>query len=174
MATKLAVDQAEADHLVHDPVVERHIGAGSDKKMLACSATVPARVDVDDLGAAPRLLEERRRHLGVGGRVAAGDDRDVGVLDVAVGGRDRARADTLEQRRDTGRHSRVQLVDVVGAEAGADQLLEEVGLLVGALRRPGKPAIPSEPLSAISPSRRATRSSASSQLASRKCGITSS
>jgi len=28
------------------------------------------------------------------------------------------------------------MVDVVGAEAGADQLLEEVGLLVGALGRP--------------------------------------
>src|SRR5690606_34829351 len=28
------------------------------------------------------------------------------------------------------------VVDVVGAEPGADQLLEEVGLLVGALRRP--------------------------------------
>ena len=25
---EVAVDQAEADHLVHDPVVERHIGAG--------------------------------------------------------------------------------------------------------------------------------------------------
>ena len=66
----------------------------------------------------------------------AGEDRDVGVDDVAVGGRDRAGADALEQRRDAGRVAQPgAVVDVVGAEAGADQLLEEVGLLVGALGR---------------------------------------
>ena len=70
----------------------------------------------------------------VGGRVAAGDDCDVRVGDVAVGRRDGAGPDTLEQCCDAGGVTQPRaVVDVVGAEGGADQLLEEVGLLVGAL-----------------------------------------
>src|SRR4051795_4519968 len=72
----------------------------------------------------------------VGGRVRAGEDRNVGVDDVAVGRRDGAGADTLEQRRDARGVAQARaVVDVVRREARADQLLEEVGLLVGALRR---------------------------------------
>src|SRR4051794_530658 len=72
----------------------------------------------------------------VGGRVRAGEDRDLGVDDVAVGRRDRAGPDALEQRRDARGVAQARaVVDVVRAEARADELLEEVGLLVGALRR---------------------------------------
>ena len=128
-----------ADHLVHDRVVERDVGAGLELAVDVgvVGDPVAPRVDVDDLrAAAPRLLEEGRRDRVVRGRVAAGEDRDVGVHDVAVGRGDRARADALEQRRDArGVAQPGAVVDVVGAEAGADQLLEEVGLLVGALGR---------------------------------------
>src|SRR2546430_8345919 len=73
----------------------------------------------------------------VGRRVGAGDDGHVGVDDVAVGGGDRAGADALEQGGDAGGVAQPgAVVQVVGVEAGPDQLLEEVGLLVGALRRP--------------------------------------
>src|SRR6266566_8886977 len=72
----------------------------------------------------------------VGRRVGAGDDGHVGVDDVAVGGGDRAGADALEQGGDAGGVAEPgAVVHVVGVEAGPDQLLEEVGLLVGALRR---------------------------------------
>src|SRR3954454_8595195 len=72
----------------------------------------------------------------VGGRVRAGEDRNVGVDDVAVRRRDGAGADALEQRRDARGVAQARaVVDVVRAEARADELLEEVGLLVGALRR---------------------------------------
>ena len=57
------------------------------------------------------------------------------LLDVAEGRGDRAGADPLEQRRHAGGVAQPgAVVDVVGVEAGADELLEEVGLLVRALR----------------------------------------
>ena len=81
-------------------------------------------------------LKNERRDRVVGGGVAAGDDRHVGVDHVAVGGGHRAGADALEQRGHRGGVAQPgAVVDVVGAEAGPDQLLEEVGLLVGALGR---------------------------------------
>ena len=124
---------------MHDPVVERDVGAGLElaEDVGVLGHRVGPRVDVDDRRpAAPGLLEERRGDRVVRGRVAAGDDGHVGVDHVAVGGGDRAGADALEQRG----HARGvaqpgAVVDVVGVEAGPDQLLEEVGLLVGALGR---------------------------------------
>jgi hypothetical protein len=79
------------------------------------------------------------------GWFAAGDDRDPGVLDVAVGGGDRSGADPLEQRGHAGGMAQPgAVVHVVGVETGADELLEEVRLLVGALRaaEPGDSARP--------------------------------
>src|SRR3954454_11086328 len=136
---EVAVDQAEADDLVHDAVVEGDVGAGLDLAVDVGVVGDPlaARVDDDQLRpAAPGLLEERRRDRVVGRRVRAREDRDVGVEDVAVGRRDRAGADALEQRRDARGVAQARaVVDVVRPEAGADELLEKVGLLVGALRR---------------------------------------
>ena len=136
---ELAVDQPEADDLVHEPVVERHVRAGLDLAVVVgvLGDRAGARVHVDDLrAAAAGLLEERARDRVVRGRVRPGDDHDVGVGHVAVGRGHRTGADALEQRRDRrGVAQPGAVVDVVGAEAGPDELLEEVGLLVGALRR---------------------------------------
>ena len=68
------------------------------------------------------------------GRVGADDDDDVGVLAGRERGGDRAGADAFEKRGDRRRVAETRtVVDVVGAEALADQLLDEVRLLVGAL-----------------------------------------
>ena len=179
LGDELAVDQPEADDLVHDAVVEGDVGAGLDLAVDVGVVGDPlaARVDDDQLRPAPAgLLEERRGDRVVGRRVRAGEDRDVGVDDVAVGRRHRARADALEQRRDArGVAQPRAVVDVVRAEARADQLLEEVGLLVGALRRAEAGDRAGAAARRGSPCRRrAARSSASSQVASRKCGRTSS
>ena len=124
---------------MHHAVVERDVGARLDlaEDVGVLGDALAARVDDDQLRAAPaRLLEERGRDGVVGRRVRAGEDRDVGVDDVAVGRRDRAGADALQQRGDARGVAQARaVVDVVRAEARADQLLEEVGLLVGALRR---------------------------------------
>ena len=70
----------------------------------------------------------------VGRRVRAGDDHHVCVRDVPVCGGHRPRADTLEEGGHRGRMAEPRaVVNVVGAEACPDELLEEVRLLVGAL-----------------------------------------
>ena len=139
LGDELAIDPVVRDHLVQDPVVEGHVRAGLQLAVDVGVVGDPLapRVDHDQGRAAPPgLLEEARRDRVVRRRVRAGEDRHVGVHDVAVGGRHRARAHALEQRG----HARGvaqprAVVDVVGAEARADQLLEEVGLLVRALGR---------------------------------------
>ena len=124
---------------MHHAVVERDVGARLElaEDVGVVGHLVGPGVDVDDRGAvAPGLLEERRRDRVVGGRVAAGDDRHVGVHHVAVGGGHGAGADALEQRGHAGGVAQPgAVVHVVGVEPGPDQLLEEVGLLVGALGR---------------------------------------
>src|SRR3954449_1685378 len=135
---EVAVDQPEADDLVHDAVVEGDVRAGLDLAVDVGVVGDPLapRVDHDELRpAAAGLLEERRRDRVVGRRVRARQDRDVGVDDVAVRRRHRARPDALEERGDARGVAQARaVVDVVRAEARADELLEEVGLLVGALR----------------------------------------
>ena len=119
-------------------VVERDVGAGLELAVdvRVVGHLVGPRVHVDDRRAvAAGLLEEAGGDRVVSGRVAAGDDRDLGVHHVAVGGGDRAGADPLEQRGHAGGVAQPgAVVHVVGVEPGADELLEEVGLLVGALR----------------------------------------
>ena len=135
----VVVHQVQPDDLVHHGVVEGHVGARLELAVDVgvVGHLVGPRVDVDDRGAeAARLLEEARRHRVVGGGVAAGDDGHVGVDHVAVGGGDRAGADALEQGGHAGGVAQPgAVVHVVGVEPGPDQLLEEVGLLVGALGR---------------------------------------
>ena len=134
VADELLVDETEPDDLVHHRVVEGDVGAGLElaEDVGVVGDLVGARIDVDERRAAPpRLLEERRRDGVIGGRVGAGDDRDVGVGDVAVGRRHRAGPDPLEQRRHARGVAQARaVIDVVGVKAGANQLLEEVGLLV--------------------------------------------
>jgi hypothetical protein len=124
------------DDLVQDAVVEGDVRARLDlaEDVGVVGDPFAPRVDDDQLGAASAcLLEERRGDGMVGRRVRPGEDRNVGVDDVAVRGGHGARADALEQGGNTRRVAQARaVIDVVGAEAGTDQLLEEVGLFVGA------------------------------------------
>ena len=94
-----------------------------------------ARVHHDQLGAAlGRLLEEGRGDRMVLGRVGADHDDEVGVLALVEGRRHRRGADAFEQRRHRrGVAQPRAVIDIVGAEAGAHELLEQIGLFVRAL-----------------------------------------
>ena len=88
---------------------------------------VPLRHGVLDPGGRDRVVH---------GRVGADDDHHLGLGHVHHRVGHRARADAFEQ----GRHRRGvaqarAMVDVVAAEAGAHQLLEQVGFFVAALGR---------------------------------------
>ena len=70
------------------------------------------------------------------GRVGADDHDQIGMERVGEGGGDGTGADALHQRRHRGGVAEAgAVVDIVGVEAGADQLLEQEGLLVAALGR---------------------------------------
>ena len=96
-----------------------------------------ARVHHVELGAALRgLLEEGRRDGVIFGRARADHDDDLGVGRGGKRRRDRARADPLHQRRHRRRVTQPRaVIDVVGAEPGAHQLLEQIGLFVRPLGR---------------------------------------
>ena len=91
------------------------------------------------ISVAPRLTAFLMKVAATGwliGRVGADDDDDVGIRRRRERRRDGARADRLHQRGDRrGVAEPRAVVDVVAAEAGAHQLLEQVGLLVRALGR---------------------------------------
>ena len=135
----LAVVEPFLDDHVHDRVQQRHVGAGAELQHLGGVATQAhaARVHHDQLAAAlGELLEIGRGDRVVLDRVGADDDGDIGVLDLVEGRGDRTRADVLHQRRHRGGMAEPgAVIDVVVAEALADQLLEEIGLLVGAFGR---------------------------------------
>ena len=104
---------------------------------------VAARIHHDELGATlGRLLEEGRRDWMILGWVGADHHDHVGILHLVEGGRHRRGADTFQQcRHRRGVAQPRAMIDIVGAEAGAHQLLEQIGLLVRAFRRTetGKP-----------------------------------
>ena len=133
----LPVEKPLLDDHVHDRVEQRHVGAGPELQHPGGMPLQPhaARVHDDQLAAAlGELLEVGRGHRMVLGGVGADDDGEVGVLDLVEGRRDRARADVLHQRRHRrGVAEPGAVVDVVVAEPLADQLLEEIRLLVRAL-----------------------------------------
>ena len=91
------------------------------------------------ISLAPRLAAFLMKVAATGwliGRIGADHDDDVGVHRGGERRRHRARADALHQRRDRrGVAQPRAVVDIVGAEAGAHQLLEQIGLLVRALGR---------------------------------------
>jgi hypothetical protein len=96
-----------------------------------------ARIHHDELGAAlGRLLEKGRGDRMVLGGIGADDDDDVGVLAFVEGCSDRSRPNTFEQSRHRrGMAQPGAMIDIVGAETGAHQLLEQVSLFVGAFGR---------------------------------------
>ena len=127
------------DH-VHHGIEQRHVGAVPELQHVGGVALerLAARIHDDQLRAAfGRLLEIGGGDGMVLRRVGADHHDDVGVPDRGERRGDRARADGLHQCRHRGGMAQPgAVVDVVGAEAGAHQLLEQIGLLVGALGRP--------------------------------------
>ena len=133
----VAIDQVLLDDGVHQRVVEGHVGTGLDAAVVAgvVRQVAPARIDDDQLEAVlARLLEEARCDRVIGGRVRARHQGRLGVLDIAVGRGDGAAPDALEQGGNARRVTQARaVVDVVRPPGRADQLLEQVGLFVGAL-----------------------------------------
>ena len=133
------VDEAAGNDLVQDTVEERNVRSGLHLAVDVGVVGDPLAAWIDDdqgRPAAAGLLEEGRCDWMVGGRVRAGKQRHVRVDDISVRRRHGAGSDALEEGRDArGVAEPGAVVDVVRSQSGADQLLEEVGLLVGALRR---------------------------------------
>ena len=135
----LAVVQLLLDDHVHERVQQRDVGAGLELQHVRGVALqrLAARVHDDQrLAALGRLLEVGRGDRMVLGRIGADHDDHLGVLDRGERRGDRARADVLEQRcHGAGVAQPRAVIDVVRAEAGADQLLDQIGLLVRAFGR---------------------------------------
>ena len=132
----LPVVELLGDDDVEQGVQQRHVGAGVELEHVGGVALqgLAAGVHHDEGGALRRLLEEGGGDRVVLGGVGADDDDDVGVLARGERGGDRAGADAFEQRRDRGGVTQPRaVVHVVGAESLADELLDEVCLLVRAL-----------------------------------------
>ena len=69
-------------------------------------------------------------------RVGADDDDDLGIQRRRKRRRDRAGVQPFHQRRHRRRMAQPRaMIDIVGAEPGANQLLEQIGLLVRAFGR---------------------------------------
>ncbi len=96
-----------------------------------------ARVGEDQVRALfDRVLDPRRGDRVIDHRIGADQQHDLGLRHVHHRVRHRAGADALEQRRDARRVAEPSaVIDVVGSEPGAHELLEEIRLLVRALRR---------------------------------------
>src|SRR5581483_4409527 len=135
----LLVVELLGDDGIEDAVEHRHVGAVLELQHAPGVALerLAARIHDDEPGVAlGRLLEEGGGDRVVLGRIGADDDDDVGVLALVEGRRHRARADAFQERRHRrGVAQPRAVVDIVGAEAGAHQLLEQVGLFVRALGR---------------------------------------
>ena len=124
---------------VEDRIEHRHVGAIAELQHVGGVALerLAARIHDDELRAAlGGLLEEGRRHRVVLGRIGADHHDHFRVLALVEGGGHRAGADALHQRRHRrGVAEPRAVIHVVGAEAGAHELLEEIGLLVRTFRR---------------------------------------
>jgi hypothetical protein len=135
----LGVVEVLGDDDVHHRIEQGHVAAGLEAQHVAGEVLqrLAARVHHDEVGAAlGGLLEIGGRDGMVLGRVGADDDDDVGILDRGERRGDGARADGLHQRGDgRGMAQPGAVVDIVAVEAGAHELLEQIGLLVGALGR---------------------------------------
>ncbi|GBD42222.1 hypothetical protein HRbin39_01611 [bacterium HR39] len=132
----LVVEPFGDDH-VEQRVEERHVGAGAELQEPGGVAgeRIGARIGHHQLHAAlRRLLEEGGRHRVVLGRIGADHEDQVTVQGLGEGGRDRTAADPLHERRHRGGVAQPRaVVDGVVAEDRAHELLDQIGLLVGAL-----------------------------------------
>ena len=132
----LTVVEPLGDDHVQQRVEKRDVGAGAELEHVggvALQGLAPG-VHHDEGRLLCRLLEEGGGDGVVLGGVGADHDDDVGVLARGERGGHCPRADAFEERNDRrGVAQPRTVVDVVGAEALADHLLDEVGLLVRAL-----------------------------------------
>ena len=136
---EVLVRQAFIDHGVDQRIEHGHVGVGLElQRAPGVFADVGhARVGQYDFGAGlGGVLHPGGSHRVVGGGVGADHQNQLGVGHVIHLVADRARTDALQQGRHAGGVAQPgAMVDVVGAKAGAHQLLEQVGFLVTALGR---------------------------------------
>ena len=131
---KLSRDQAFLDDRVHHRVQQRDVGVGLELQVMRRVARElgAARIGEDQLRPVlDRVLDPRRGDRMIDDGIGADQEHDVRLHHVHHRIGHRARADAFEQRRDARRVAQARaVVDVVGAEAGAHELLEQVRLLV--------------------------------------------
>src|SRR5262249_412756 len=135
----LLVVELLGDDCVEHAVEQRDIGARLELHHVSGMALerLAARIGYDQCRATLcRLLEERRRNRVIFRWVGADYENDFGVLALIEGRRHCAGADSFHQCR-YGRSVAEPgaMIDIVGAEAGADELLEQISLFVGAFGR---------------------------------------
>ena len=134
-----SIGQALLEDHVHEPLITATLVPGSSCRWTSArrAMSMRARVDDDELGApAQRLLDVQRadgvRLAGVG----ADDEDRVGLFEVLERVGHGAAAQRLAQAGDGARVAEPRaVVDVLRADDGAHELLEEVVVLVGAARR---------------------------------------
>ena len=135
----LLVVKLLGDDDVEHAVEHRHVGAVLELHHVPGVALerLAARVHHDEVGAAlGGLLEEGGGDRMIFGRVGADHDDDVGILALVERRGHGRRADAFHQRGDRGGMAQPRaVIDIVGAEAGAYELLEQIGLFVRALGR---------------------------------------
>ncbi len=135
----LPVVELFGDDHVEEGVQHRHVGAGLEHKTVVRVAHqfLPARIHDDQLHAILRRL------LDIGGgdrmvlfRPGADHDHAIRIERRVEWGGHRAGADPFHQGGHGGGVAKTgTVVDVIGGKALADQLLEQIGFLVGALGR---------------------------------------
>ena len=134
------VDQPLVHDHVHHGIEQGDVGVGLELQRPGRMARefAAARIGDDQPGTVlHRILDPGRGHRMVHRRVGADHQHHVGMDHVVDLVRHRSRAQPFEQRgHGRGMAQAGAVVDVVAAEAGAYQLLEQVGLLVRALGRP--------------------------------------
>ena len=123
------------DHVEHG-IEQGNIGAQrkAHRAMGITPQRLTARIEADDPGAAlGRLLEVGGSDRVIGLGVAADQHHQISLKRLHEGRGDRARADALDQRRNrAGMAQPRTVVDMVGAKAGAHQLLKQPRFFVGA------------------------------------------
>ena len=138
LVEKRGVRQALVENVAADGRQPDEIRAGvrAQKEIGAARHLMLAQIGDDQLLAAQLVgaLDARREHRMALRRVAADDENKVGLLDVGDRTGIAAVADRAEEAR-RGRRLAVAraVVDVVGADDGARQLLHQVAFLVRAL-----------------------------------------
>ena len=136
---EVLVDQAFGHDHMHHRVEQGDIGVSLELQEVIghpCHVRA-ARIADDELCAAlDRVLDPGRRHRVIDGGIGADDQHQLGLGHIHHRIRDRARADAFEQGDDRGGVAKPgAMVDVVAAETGANQLLEQISLFIAALGR---------------------------------------